>query len=349
MVRGDCLREAVDFHSRFNDRYGVLTRRILREVSENARISISDMSRKVGTSRWYSRGRIKKLDAELGIRYTIEPNESKLGLSAGHLILVKFKSRPDYEHIAGLLGRSYIPQLAASVKGNYDMLVYAIATSSQEYARWDKGMQVAFSQYKASWQSSEVVHRQLGFFPLRNELIEHTSVPSKYKELLKALNSDSRASFQSLAKKLGMHFNTVAYGMNRLLVEGYVKRFTITMDKPDMVSLMSFFAKYSPTEGYEDSSAEARKSFMSDDENSVMSRYLITAPLIGGYDFFTLGAFDDKKTAYREGVLYHKRLFEKHGIRMRYGEIEKVILGSLPIRSINTKKEYATMKWTEDF
>ena len=68
------------------------------------------------------------------------------------------------------------------------------------------------------------------------------------------------------------------------------------------------------------------------------------APLIGSYDFFTLGAFDDFETAYKNDIQYHKTLFKKQGIKIVYGEVDKVILGSLPIRSVDTKKEYNTLR-----
>jgi len=338
----------VEFRSDFNEKYSLVTRKMLRILSEKSRISISELAKVLGVSRLTARNRLSKLEAEFGIRYTAELNETALNLVSQHLIMIKFDSKPDYGHIAEILKQSCIPQVAVSVKGGYDMILYAVSRSTREYAHWDKSMQILLADYGADWKPSEVVHRQLGFFPLRNELLDSLDMPVEYKGILKMLNADSRTSYRQMSRQLGMHFNTAAYNFNKVLKAGYVKRFTMTMDRPTDITLMSFFAKYKPREGYEKSSSVARKAFMSDDPYSLVSRYLICAPLIGSYDFFTLGAFDSADVAYRNDVKYHKDLFKKHGIRMAYGEIDNVILGSLPIRSIDTRKEYNTIVWNVD-
>lgn len=338
-----------DFKSAFNDRYSAITKKMLRVLSDNSRVSLSDLSKTLGVSRMTARSKLNRIEKELSLAYTVELSESTLGIVGQHLIMVKFDSKPDYGHISKLLSQSHIPQLAVSVKGNYDLMIYAVSTSTKEYAHWDKSMQILLSKYGVNWKSSEVVHKQLGFFPLRDVLLDRLNIPKDHLAMLKILHSNSRTSFRQISKDLGMHFNTVAYNFNKLLKKGYIKRFTITMGKPDFVSLMSFFSKYRPKEGYEASSSQARKAFTSDDPNSLISRYLICAPLIGSYDFFTIGAFDDYNTAYQNDVMYHKTTFKDHGVNLVYGEIDNILLGKLPIRSIDTKKEYNKIVWnTED-
>lgn len=337
-----------EVRSEFNDRYNLITRKMVRMLSENSRTSISDISKSVLLSRRTVVERMRKIEQELGIRYTVEFNESALGLVSPHIIAVKFDKKPDYDHVTRVLRQSYIPQFAATTRGRYDMIVYAIATSSRDYAHWDKSMQILLGEYGADWRPSEVVHRQLGFLPLRSEIIGRTQVPDKYKEMLKMLNENSRTSFQSISKKLGMHFNTVAYNFNKLLKTNYVKRFTITMDKPSQVTLMSFLSRYKPREDYENASAKARKAFMSDDDYPLISRYIMTAPLIGSYDFFTIGVFDSLDAAYRYDIRYHKQVQRRQGVRLLYGEIDRILFGRLPIRSVDTKKEYSTIVWTPE-
>lgn len=338
-----------EFRSEFNERYSLVTRKMLRALSENSRVSVSDLARMLDVSRITVRNRLRDVESKLGVQYTAELDEGMLGLSSQHLIVVKFDSQPDYGKIGEMLRQSYIPQLAVSVKGSYDMIIYALSTSSRDYAHWDKSMQILLSEYGVDWKPSDVAHRQLGFFPLRDELLAKLDIPEDYKGILRALHSDSRTPFRQISKSLGMHFNTVAYNFNKLVKSGYIKRFTITAGMPPDVTLMSFFAKYRPREGYEDSSAAARKAFMSDDRYSLFSRYLMCAPLIGSYDFFTLGAFDSPEVAYRNDVMYHKSLFLKHGIRLAYGAVDRVILGRLPIRSIDVAKEYNKIFWKPGF
>ena len=340
------MKEGYELRSQFNSRYSILVRRIIRMLSDNSRIKISEMAKNVGLSRRTIAIRLGAIEKEFGLSYTLDLNEEKLGLLRPHLILVKFNAKPDYNRIRELLKQSHIPQVAATIKGTYDLFIYANALSGREYAHWDKSMQTMLADYKVEWHASEVVHRQLGFFPLRNEIIGKTGLKEKYKKMLMLLNGNSRIRFQGLAKELKMNVNTVAYNFNNLMKFDYINGFTLAMDLPRELSLMSFFSKYIPAQGYENASMIARECFTSDDPDPLISRYILTAPLIGSYDFFTIGAFDNFKIAYRKDVLYHKHVFKKYSIKMLYGEIDKVILGRLPIRSVDTKKNYKTLVWS---
>ncbi len=337
-----------EFHSSFNDAYTAVTRRIVRKLSENSRASVSEISKSVGVSRKTVTDRIKASEKALGIRYTLDLNERALGLISPHLIMVKFDRKPDYGEIERILERSYIPQLVLKTKGSYDLIIYANAFSSSEYVLWDKSIQPKLSDYGVTWRASEVVHRQLGFFPLRTETIKRTGIDDTNKLLLSILNDNSRINFAKLSKQLNMHFNTLTYRFKRLLDEKYINRFTLTMEKPKDTVLMSFLSNYRVGKDYEDSSANARKAFVSDDADSLVSRYVITAPLIGSYSFFTLGIFDDLKSAQKHDISYHKKVFRSSKIRMDYAEIEGVLLGRLPIRSIDTKAEYKVIYWNKD-
>ena len=323
----------------------LVARKIVRALSGNSRISISDLSRSMGVSRLTLRNRMKRIETELGMHYTSELDERMLGLANPHLIVVKFDSKPDLQHIEELLRRSSVPQLAVSIKGGYDLMIYAVATTTSDYVYWDKAMQILLSRYGIDWRSSEVVHRQLGFIPLRNELLDKLNMQKEAKEMLKMLNLNARVSLRQMALQLKMHFNTAAYNFNKLLKAGYVRRFTVTMNKPNDVTLMSFIDKYKPREGHENIGELSRRAYKSDDEYSIISRYILCAQMIGSYDFFALGVFDNQRTAYRNCVLYHKNLYKREGINQLYGTVDRVLLGRLPIRSIDTKKEYNTIVW----
>ncbi len=338
-----------DYPSKFDDQYGLLSRRLMRALSEDARMSILELSTHLGVSRRTVRERLIRLEKDLGIRYTVEFKESGLGLISPHLILVKFTRKPDLKDVTRILGSSYIPQLAVTVKGKYDLLIYANAPTSDEYVRWDKSVQIRLSKYGVLWHSSDVAHKQLGYFPIRNELIDRLDITNEHKSILKLLNTDSRMTFSDISKGIKMHFNTVAYNFNKLLQKGYIKRFTISADLPKDLTLMSMFSEYILEEGYESDAAKIRKAYTtSGTDYPILDRYPVCAQLVGSYDFFNLGLFDNYDSAYEHQITEYKETFKKHKARLEYGVVDKVLLGRLPLRSIDSRKEYNTIKWTVD-
>ncbi len=335
--------------SRFNRERSVISRKIVRLLSENSRVTVAEIANRVSLSRPTVKSRLLALEKELGMTYTLELDERALGFSSPHLISVKFKKKPDYTKIREIMLKSYIPQVAFTTTGSYDLVIYANAFSTRDYAHWDKSMSILLGEYGAQWQPSEVVHKQLGFFPIRTDVLERSRIDDKHKQILKLLNENSRLSFQQISKTLNIHFNTVKYNYGKLFKLGYIKRPTITMALAKNLTFMTFFADYAPVNGYENSSATARLAFMSDDKDPLISRYLICAPLIGRHDFFTLGVFDSLNVAYNADILYHKRIFQKHAIKIGSGEIKDILFGRLPIRSIDSAKEYNKIVWEPDF
>lgn len=337
-----------EFHSEFNDRYTTPTRRMVRILSENSRTTISEIADAMELSRRTIKERLLKTEKALGMQYTIEFNEEALGLTAPHMIVVELEKKPDYEYVRKLLLKSPMPQLAFTIKGKNRIFIYAVGTTHREYAHWDNVISVLLSEYGINWHSSEVMPRQLGFVPLRTDLIDRLSIDGKYKPMLKMLNENSRATFRQMSTKLDMHFNTVIYNFNRLLKSNYIKRFTLTMAPQPNMCTMAFWVKYSPRKDLEKSTAKLRKAFMSDDRYSIASRYMLCAPLIGSYDHFGIGVFDSYGKAYEHLVQYHRQSLGHHMSKIFYGEVDRVLVGRLPMRSIDTKADYRVINWTAD-
>ncbi len=176
------------FESEFNSRNNLLTRKMIRLLSQDARMPISSIANALGVSRISVRKRLERMEQEFGMRYVAELNEEVLGFAAQHLISVKFDKKPDYETIGKMLEKSYIPQLAFTTRGAYDLIIYAVSASTMEYAHWDRSMQILLAEYGAEWKTSEIVHRHLGFCPIRPELLDRLAMPDKYRGMLKILD-----------------------------------------------------------------------------------------------------------------------------------------------------------------
>lgn len=331
-----------DFESNFNKEYSPVTRKIIRLLSNNSRITVSEIAKELKMSRSTIASRLKKIEQAFQISYTLGLDATKLGLDSPHVILVRFEKKPDYEKIRGALARTYVVQFAARIKGTYDLLIYANAYSLPEYLTWDMRMRSELMpSYKARWYTSDVSFSRLGFQPVRSEAIEKAKLPKKEREMLKVLNQNSRIPFNQLSKTLGMNYKTTVYNFNKLIKLGYIKRFTITMRLRSDISLMTMFNNFVPTQNYKGVEELAKNFFTKDDRTPLVNRFLMCSNLVGAYDFFTLGAYDDPKIGYSRGILLYNKLFKKYDItNTEYGTIEEVLVGMLPIRSIDAAKEF---------
>ncbi len=338
----------LEFSSAFNDKYSALTKRIIRELSNNARVPVNRLAVLAGSYRRMVSQKLKQAEEQLGIKYTMELNEQKLGLSNGHLILAKFLKKPEPEKLARILASSHVPQIAATLKGHYDLMIYANAQSGSEYVHWDKITQIRLSEYGVLWEPSDVAHRQLGFILLRNELLQRLDLPDEYRSIMLLLNQNSRLSFSDMSKKLNMHFNTVAYRFNKLVESKYIKRFTISMDPVPGTKMLAVAGKYIMKDNFESDASVSRKALMDDDKSPIASRYVVVNQLVGSYDFFSMGIFDSYDAAITHDLRYYKKAMHRHLVRAKYAEVDRVILGRLPIRSVDNRKEYDTIRWTTD-
>lgn len=335
-----------NFNSEFNEKYSLPTRVILRTLSENSRTPVTEIAKLIKTARRTAKVKLNRIEKELKIRYTLELDEEVLEIRNPHFIVVRFLKKPNYAKVASILHKSYIPQLAVRAKGRDELFIYANSPSDTEYTHWDKTMQILLSKYRIIWESSEVAHKQLGFFPLRGVLLDELDMPTKYKMLLKILNFNSRMSFYSISKSTGMHFNTVEYNFKKLLSLGYIKKFTLVCRPPENVSVVSMFCKFALSENFEADAVKVRKIFKTDEELSVFSRYPLIAQLIGNYDFLGFGVFDDRKAGKKKFSDMYRTLLKRHIAKLKYNELGDVLLGELPIRSVDSGKEYSTIKWT---
>lgn len=335
-----------EFESRFNGRWDPLLRKIIRLLSENSRMSIVEIAKQLEVSRKTIVDRMEKAEKELGIKYTIELDESKLNIDDPHVILVRFQKKPDEAEIKRIMEKSHIPQVVAMMNGSYDMLVLANAENTNEYVYWDTSTRVLLAKYKASWQVSDLAFKHLGFLPLRNELLQRLAIPELHKKIILLLNENARMSFSEIARRLGMKQNTVAYNFKKLQDSGYIKRFTLVIKNLPPVSVMALCGSYVIGEGFESASMRVRKevTFL-DDKLPLISRCLFSARLIGTWDFFFVGVYDDYDTAMKRMVKVYRTDFKDYQVKNTQGFVTKVLVGDLPSRSLDPKKEFNMIRW----
>lgn len=331
-----------EFESKFNSEYSLITRKIVRMLSYNSRTTVSEIAKDLRMSRSTAAKRLKKLEGSLKIGYTIEFDPMKLRLLNPHVVLVRFQKKPDYLDIAKVLSQSYVTQFVATVKGTYDMVIYANAYAPIDYLTWDMRMRaLLMKKYKMEWQTSTVGYHRMGYIPVRDDTLAKASIPSKYKNMLRILNLNSRTSLTQISKLLGMNYKTAVYAFNSLLKLGYIRRFTVSLGIYDKISIMTMLDKFIPTLKYEGVEEISRKFFTIDDRLPLVNRIVLSSNSYGAYDFFMLGAYDDFKTGYEHCVKLYGNVYKDYDIfETEYGEIKDVLVGRLPIRSVDAAKEF---------
>jgi DNA-binding Lrp family transcriptional regulator len=199
-----------------------------------------------------------------------------------------------------------VAQFAVPINGTYDMLIYANSPSFKDYIDWDRDIRRAFMlKYKMRWEQSVVVFTRIGFYPLRNELLEHIRIADEDKKMLLLLNENSRIELKEISKILKINYKTCVYRFNELVKKRYIRRFTVSMDIPKDISLMSLFAKYVPMEDPRLAKDYTRKMFTTDEQDPLVGRYAFKLSLIGSYDSFAVGAFES-------ALMGKKRMVNKH-------------------------------------
>lgn len=181
---------------------------------------------------------------------------------------------------------------------------------------------------------------------MRNVLLERLNVPKPYLGMLLLLNDNARMSVNEMSKRLGISQRTLNYRFGMMLKAGYIKRFTIILQKPQGAVVVPLFGKYAISMGFEDDSMRMRKEVtFRDDKLPIMGRCLFSAQLIGSHDFFFAGVYDDYGTGYGHLIRYYKERFKRHSVRTAYGAVAETMLGSLPIRNLDTNKNFNMIRW----
>lgn len=116
--------------------YGYTKRALLRELSENSRTSITNLSKRLKCSRNTVKSSMKALEKEFSMRYTLELNKNLLGLTQNELFVVKFGVKPTLKELKEIFHDDYLVQTAVKVEGDFDLLIKVTANSGEEYMKW---------------------------------------------------------------------------------------------------------------------------------------------------------------------------------------------------------------------
>lgn len=206
--------------------------KFLKILSMNARADLSHLGKKYlklkPAAVFY---RVKQIEQKYNIKYISEINTEKLGFRE-FLISVKFVSdRPKTDELKKVISAEPMIQLAAMTKGDFDVVLYALARTTEELKDVLIRLRTGpLGKYDSIWNGLPI-YKSFGFIPLKNEFIEALKGSLLVREyaVLKELNNNSTMDFREIDKKYGFDEGRSAYTYHKLLQNGTLERATINM------------------------------------------------------------------------------------------------------------------------
>jgi DNA-binding Lrp family transcriptional regulator len=324
---------------------------ILRELSNNSRASLSSMAKKTKCS-YVTVGKvIEKLKEKIDLKFTLEIDLIKMGLLQRHILMIKFRDKPDHKWLESLLKEEKEVISAYLTQGQFDLIVFAATSDPIKYVLWEFVLTQKLSSYGVLVKSSDLPYFSFGYLPLDNAVMEESKIDisNDDKLLLRLLNENSRLSYSDLAKRMKSSESTIRYKLFNLVKKGIIKRFTIAVQKPPQLYTIGFFENWtSYTEKFEEKAAIERKITMSIDEQMpVLTTFQMSIPLSGSFGNFTMGLFDTEKDALENTIKKRKDIYRNEGYEERHAKILKPLKGMLPFRNLDIKENYNVVKWEQ--
>lgn len=327
-------------------------RAMLMALSEDARLNVTRLSRAVGYSRITTIKALRRLERDLGIRFTIEIDESRLRSFERHVIAVKLSKTPTAGTLERIFSNDPFAQNVYLMEGDFDLLIYATASKAVDYITWETHVAETLVDYGASIRPSEYVTSHFGYMPLGDgfidEITDARSIDDKDRSILKLLNKNCRLGYREISKLTGIQEDTVRYRLFLLRKSGIIKRFTIAVQNPpeNSVSTAYFvnyiFTKNTTTKNFP---AAKRHFFDCDKDGPLLNSFQLIAPISGRFRSFGITLFQSREDAIENTVKKQKRIFRDEKIEIEHAVIKKVIKGMLPFRNLEIRANYKTIEW----
>ncbi|MDP2926315.1 MAG: winged helix-turn-helix transcriptional regulator [Nanoarchaeota archaeon] len=236
-----------------------IDRKIVYELSKNARTSSENIAKRISLSRQVVGYRIKRLE-KIGIikKFRISVNYSAFGYSLCIICLSmkNFKAKDEEEFINFLENNPNVVWVGA-ISGNWDFLVYIYYKNIKHL---DKILQEITSFKKDNLNDVEIMpvikncclnpligdlkqdlkettskyQRDRGSFESlirkRDDSEEKIILDHKDIKILDMLDENSAASLTEIAKKLNTNKDTISYRIKRLIRAGIIENFIIVID-----------------------------------------------------------------------------------------------------------------------
>lgn len=314
-----------------SEKTGELTHVLLWELYKNSRLSLREFGRRLGVSYHTVSALLEELEGEYRLVYTLNLDSKKLGFSNGEIITIKFESMPNLIELKERLKNDIFVQEAYLASGDFDIVMYVVGLTQEQFQEWQFKLRMELGDYKPRFRFSTANEFNIGFFKLRNELIEQSTMLTPLeKRVLSLLNDNSRIRLRDLIKSSGSTQMKVVYVMKKLQDGGFIKGFSAMVQNPEKRIFMGFCGALQPNKEHTRLSYEFSKARLDEEFNSVTSDYCIEANVSGRYDWFSIATFRDLESISKRGPDAALKIWEVENPKINKAILNDVIVGIWP-------------------
>ncbi len=329
--------------------YGFRTHSILRALSEDSRISITELAKILKCSRITAARLLDNVTKQFDIKFGIELDEDRLGMTQRHLLLIKLEKKPRLDELRKMFATDPYVNCAFMCDGGFDLMIHSIANSPMDYTVWESLLPGKLADYGVDIYPSQLMLTNFGYWPVNPQtlLAMADNVDVKDKELLALLSENSRLGISEIASRLKIGRTTVNYRMHVLHKSEFIKRFTISLNKPLSEYILAYATNYHFNKTSHLRSIKMMEYYKGYDEKlPLMNTFQLLAPMSGSYRFLGISLFDSYASAMKDAIKAHKEIFNQENVKIKHARILDIVKGSYPFRNVDIYSNYRRFKWS---
>jgi DNA-binding Lrp family transcriptional regulator len=318
---------------------------ILMHMYENSRASLKSLGRSLGVTFPTVARTLKELEQKYSIVYTLELSETALGFTEGRVITIKFENAPDIDMLKKRFTNDIFVQEMYLASGNFDLLMYVVGLTNKDFIAWQFKLREDLGTYKPSLKIATADHFSIGFFPLRNELIDESKALSEIeKRILKLLNDNSRMKLGDLIKKSHSTQMRVIYTIKKLQERGIIKRFTALTQNPDKRILLAFTVLLTPTKKHDELVLKFLQELVKEDLHEATNDYCIVVDTVGAYDILNINTFEKGETVPKRGPDLVQSLWISEDCKIEMAILTDLLIGKYPFHLEKYTRQHGFIK-----
>ncbi|MGC8538921.1 MAG: winged helix-turn-helix transcriptional regulator, partial [Candidatus Micrarchaeia archaeon] len=305
--------------------------KILQELYKDSRTSLLAMARKFGVSNHTVEVALKELESKYGLAYVLQLDEKKLGLVEGKIITIKFDEQPDLGKLKESLQKDVYVQDAYFSQGDFDLIMYVTGLESEDFNRWQFSLRKRLFEYGPRFSLFSIWTLQLGFLPIRNEIIaDSTELNSLEKKILMLLNENSRIKMKELVKRAKTTQTKAIYVIRKLKEKGIIKRFSTLVQNPEKRLYMAYGTSHMPSMEHDKLLLQYLKLIVSEDLHKASNDYALIIDGVGSYDALYICDFSKSEDAQKSGPEVLKTLWAHQHLKVEKAILTDLIVGKWP-------------------